>query len=146
MQFQTFTTALAALILTYTKEAQAAPTNITSAILPRTNTNEPLVPFGFNVWGFDHLDCQGKPGRRPATWSNMQYDTDYSVGSDTFYSYALTRPLAEEEELQLYTGDVEMDGSWCASLAGTVDWTTHEDFCEEGTWGWVNCVRLVKKA
>lgn len=140
MQLQTLTTALVAALLT--KTTYAAPlNNIVEILQPRTNA--PVVPFGINLWGFDHLDCQGKPGRRPATFQHMQYNTPYSVGSDAKYSYALTRPLAEDEELQFYTGDMEEEGSWCAQVAYTADWTVHMNTCT--ALGWVNCVKLVKK-
>ena len=106
--------------------------------------NSTLVERGastldISVWPFAHAGCGGRSQR---DLKGLVYGQPYPV-PHTFYSYELSRPLAEHEELSFLSGDMEFGGSYCLNEIATEDWTLPGKTC--ATAGWATCIILKKK-
>ena len=92
-----------------------------------------LAPPGIHIWGHSHPDCQGTPGEAPTF--HLALNVPISVKTP-FTTYALDRPLTENEHIEFYTANKnswtgEPEGDWCAVSVGSADWTAHKAQCDQ---------------
>ncbi|KAL9091899.1 MAG: hypothetical protein Q9165_004651 [Trypethelium subeluteriae] len=142
------------LILASASTLIAAPVDVDATTETLTTRSvAPPVPIGINIWGSSHENCEKEPTRSPWTFPALQYNDGNTTTVETsFTSYSLSRPLAENERIEFYTGGINYwtmkhVGNQCEALVGTADWTTQGGKCtqvspaETGA----NCIRLIKQ-